>query len=121
MTGADILARLCTDVKIQNESQGMATPTGCRWGWCTATFESQVQLAKHVLNEHVAHAKPIKRKEIRMEVRAQDGTSVDGAPILSYDCVVSAHNAKNLLGDSSVRTSQLLSLIQDAAGTGISA
>jgi hypothetical protein len=51
----------------------------CRWDWCNATFETQVKLAKHVLDNHIAPLQPIKRKDLKLELRARDGTSMAGA------------------------------------------
>ena len=52
--------------------------SACKWGWCRETFESQVKLAKHVLDVHIANAKPIRRDDLKLDIRARDGTSYEG-------------------------------------------
>ena len=50
----------------------------CRWGWCRQTFDTADRLARHVLEDHVENEIPIKKEEIRLELRGFDGTSAGG-------------------------------------------
>lgn len=50
----------------------------CRWQWCSESFESTDRLADHVLKDHIANAKPMKRRDVDVHYRAQDGVSFEG-------------------------------------------
>ena len=50
----------------------------CRWQWCSESFESPDRLADHVLKEHIEKAKPMKRRDVDVHRRAQDGASFEG-------------------------------------------
>ncbi|KAL5534701.1 hypothetical protein ACEPAG_1165 [Sanghuangporus baumii] len=60
-------------------SSSVASPDSihpCRWDWCRQVFDTSDRLAKHVLDDHVANEIPVKREDIRLELRAFDGTSI---------------------------------------------
>ncbi|EJD04458.1 uncharacterized protein FOMMEDRAFT_33855, partial [Fomitiporia mediterranea MF3/22] len=50
----------------------------CRWDWCRDIFGTADMLAKHVLDDHVANETPVRREDLRLEMRAHDGTSIGG-------------------------------------------
>ena len=50
----------------------------CRWAWCRQIFDTDYKLVKHVLDEHIAAAIPLKRNDIPLEKRAIHGTSFEG-------------------------------------------
>ncbi|KZT22438.1 hypothetical protein NEOLEDRAFT_1149978 [Neolentinus lepideus HHB14362 ss-1] len=47
----------------------------CRWDWCRATFSSNKSLVDHVTEDHIKTAKPVKRRELPLIQRAEEGTS----------------------------------------------
>ncbi|KAL5535078.1 hypothetical protein ACEPAF_3171 [Sanghuangporus sanghuang] len=60
-------------------SSSVASPDSihpCRWDWCRQVFDTSDGLARHVLDDHVANEMPVKREDIRLELRAFDGTSI---------------------------------------------
>ncbi|KAL5518512.1 hypothetical protein ACEPAH_194 [Sanghuangporus vaninii] len=60
-------------------SSSIASPDSihpCRWDWCRQVFDTSDRLARHVLDDHVANEMPVKREDIRLELRAFDGTSI---------------------------------------------
>ncbi|KAL5495735.1 hypothetical protein ACEPAI_1199 [Sanghuangporus weigelae] len=60
-------------------SSSVASPDSihpCRWDWCRQVFDTCDRLARHVLDDHVANEIPVKREDIRLELRAFDGTSI---------------------------------------------
>lgn len=46
----------------------------CRWHWCIESFSDNAALVGHVLKEHVHKAKPIKRLDIPLFRRAEEGS-----------------------------------------------
>ena len=46
----------------------------CRWDWCREMFIYHEELVQHVLVDHIATAKPVKRKDIQMVKRTEQGT-----------------------------------------------
>ena len=76
----------------------------CRWDWCRETFDTSDRLAKHVLDDHVAKEAPVRREDIRLELRAFDGTSIGGEYNVShFDPFTDA-----LIQEDSIRTSLLI-------------
>ncbi|TFY52269.1 hypothetical protein EVG20_g10625 [Dentipellis fragilis] len=53
----------------------MATIHWCRWDWCRASFPVYKDLVDHVLEQHVRTAKPVKRKDVAMLRKAEEGRS----------------------------------------------
>jgi hypothetical protein len=45
----------------------------CRWSWCRLVFLTDAQLREHVLNEHVQQAVPVRRGDIPLLRRAEEG------------------------------------------------
>lgn len=59
----------------------------CQWEWCRSNFASQDALVEHVMQVHIVAAVPIKRKNLPLERRAEEGASMEGAclrPIFTY-------------------------------------
>jgi hypothetical protein len=46
---------------------------GCRWAWCRLNFSDNDGLRNHVVFEHVRRAIPVRRKDILMLRRAEEG------------------------------------------------
>lgn len=46
---------------------------GCYWGWCRLNFPTNAELNHHVINEHVRTAIPVKRSDLAMLRRAEEG------------------------------------------------
>ncbi|KLO11273.1 hypothetical protein SCHPADRAFT_877127 [Schizopora paradoxa] len=57
----------------------------CRWQWCSESFDSPDRLADHVLKEHIEKAKPMKRRDVDVHRRAQDGVSFEESIPLHFD------------------------------------
>lgn len=45
----------------------------CRWSWCRLTFLTNAELIHHVINDHVYTAIPIRRMDIPILKRAEEG------------------------------------------------
>ncbi|TFK22336.1 hypothetical protein FA15DRAFT_671629 [Coprinopsis marcescibilis] len=45
----------------------------CRWGWCPHSFANDSDLTHHVIAEHVRKAKPVRRGELPLILRAEQG------------------------------------------------
>jgi hypothetical protein len=45
----------------------------CRWAWCRQTFPDNVGLNEHVVSDHVRRAIPVRRRDISMIKRAEEG------------------------------------------------
>lgn len=45
----------------------------CRWDWCRLTFSSNVLLVHHVVHEHVHKAQPVRRHDVPLLRRAEEG------------------------------------------------
>ena len=45
----------------------------CRWAWCRLTFPDNVGLNEHVVHDHVRRAIPVRRRDISMIKRAEEG------------------------------------------------
>lgn len=45
----------------------------CRWAWCRSTFPSHSELERHVIDDHVRVAVPIRLSQLSAVVRAEDG------------------------------------------------
>ncbi|TDL15854.1 hypothetical protein BD410DRAFT_732066, partial [Rickenella mellea] len=57
----------------------MAAPlAACRWEWCRSSFQSQDELVEHVLHEHIDNVHPVKRKDLGILRRAEEGVSDGG-------------------------------------------
>lgn len=46
----------------------------CRWEWCRLTFPTNALLINHVLVEHVRKAQPVRRKDLPMLRRVEEGS-----------------------------------------------
>jgi hypothetical protein len=46
---------------------------GCRWAWCRLTFSDNDALSRHVVFKHVRRAIPVRRKDLTMLRRAEEG------------------------------------------------
>jgi hypothetical protein len=46
---------------------------GCRWAWCRLIFSTNPELVHHVIHEHVQKAVPVKRKDLPILRRAEEG------------------------------------------------
>ena len=66
-----------TNTNLSADPSTTANPNihTCRWDWCREVFDNHVELVEHVLSAH-ASTKPVKRKELGVELRAQ-GRNVD--------------------------------------------
>ncbi|TFK50891.1 hypothetical protein OE88DRAFT_1660028 [Heliocybe sulcata] len=47
----------------------------CRWDWCRATFSSNKSLVDHVVDDHIKTAEPVKRRDVSLIRRAEEGQS----------------------------------------------
>lgn len=47
----------------------------CRWEWCRESFDASEKLIEHVIREHVNKAIPVRRRDIPLIRRAEEGTS----------------------------------------------
>ena len=45
----------------------------CKWAWCRLTFSDNAGLVRHVLHDHVRRATPVRRRDISMIKRAEEG------------------------------------------------
>ena len=45
----------------------------CKWAWCRSTFSNNAELAHHVIHDHVRRAIPVRRRDISMIQRAEEG------------------------------------------------
>lgn len=45
----------------------------CRWAWCRLNFSDNDVLGRHVVLEHVRRAIPVRRKDLPMLRRAEEG------------------------------------------------
>jgi hypothetical protein len=45
----------------------------CRWGWCRLNFPTAATLKHHVIHDHVRQSKPVKRGDLAMLRRIDDG------------------------------------------------
>lgn len=48
---------------------------GCRWAWCRQFFPSSSALAGHVISVHLPAAQPVRRSELPMMRRVEEGYS----------------------------------------------
>lgn len=48
-------------------------PFSCRWAWCRLTFSDNAGLVHHVLHDHLRRAIPVRRRDISMIKRAEEG------------------------------------------------
>lgn len=69
----------------------------CRWAKCRQFFDTDYKLARHVLDQHIGTATPVKRKEIALERRVTNETSSGGEQDLC-----STANSPNSLTNVSV-------------------
>ncbi|KDQ56341.1 hypothetical protein JAAARDRAFT_36515 [Jaapia argillacea MUCL 33604] len=47
----------------------------CRWDWCRSSYSSHKALIQHVVDDHISTAKPVKRKDVSLIRRAEEGES----------------------------------------------
>src|ERR1700722_6096081 len=45
----------------------------CRWGWCCLNFDSNSDLVHHVVYDHVINSIPVRRRDVHMLRRAEEG------------------------------------------------
>jgi hypothetical protein len=45
----------------------------CRWDWCRLTFPTNALLVDHVIHEHVRSAQPVRRRDLPMLRRVEEG------------------------------------------------
>ena len=45
----------------------------CKWAWCRLTFPDNAGLIQHVVHDHVRRAIPVRRRDISMIKRAEEG------------------------------------------------
>ncbi|KAF8812244.1 hypothetical protein BYT27DRAFT_7207677 [Phlegmacium glaucopus] len=45
----------------------------CKWAWCRSTFSNNAGLVHHVVHDHVHRAIPVRRRDIPMIRRAEEG------------------------------------------------
>ena len=45
----------------------------CKWAWCRSTFSKNAGLVHHVVHDHVHRAIPVRRRDISMIRRAEEG------------------------------------------------
>ena len=62
-----------------NKLPMMATVSTCRWNWCTRSFSDRAGLMLHVEQDHIANAVPVKRKDVLLLQRVEDGVSLEGS------------------------------------------
>ncbi|RDB22544.1 hypothetical protein Hypma_010019 [Hypsizygus marmoreus] len=56
-----------------SQNQDLPHIHACRWAWCRLAFFSNTELVQHVIHDHVHNAVPVKRKDIPMLRRAEEG------------------------------------------------
>ena len=66
------LDRPTTPMSVLSPSQDQSFHN-CRWAWCHSTFSNNAGLVHHVIQEHVLRAIPVKRRDICMIRRAEEG------------------------------------------------
>ncbi|PPQ77732.1 hypothetical protein CVT25_011167 [Psilocybe cyanescens] len=47
---------------------------GCKWAWCRSMYSNNEELTQHVILEHARRAIPVRRRDIPLIRRAEDGT-----------------------------------------------
>ncbi|KJA29856.1 hypothetical protein HYPSUDRAFT_31864 [Hypholoma sublateritium FD-334 SS-4] len=47
---------------------------GCRWAWCRATFSNGEDLTQHVVHEHARKSVPMRRRDIAVIRRIEEGS-----------------------------------------------
>lgn len=47
--------------------------SACRWTWCRRNFISKAELDHHVIHDHIQTAVPVRRKDLAMLKRADEG------------------------------------------------
>ncbi|KII94888.1 hypothetical protein PLICRDRAFT_47894 [Plicaturopsis crispa FD-325 SS-3] len=45
----------------------------CRWAWCRLSFATLKELAHHVVQDHAAKAQPVRRKDLELIRRVEEG------------------------------------------------
>ncbi|THH20488.1 hypothetical protein EW146_g880 [Bondarzewia mesenterica] len=53
----------------------------CCWDWCRTTFSTYQGLANHVVQEHIEKAQPVRRSNVKLLRRAEEGASSGGGTI----------------------------------------
>lgn len=64
----------------------------CRWSWCSSTFPSSQDLVHHVLDQHIRNAIPVKRADLPMLQRVEEGVG-DSLSLSGMMCGVSEPHA----------------------------
>ena len=50
----------------------------CKWAWCRETLTAKDDLLRHILITHVATAEKVKKKDVPLILRAEQGLSGTG-------------------------------------------
>jgi len=72
---------------------------GCKWEWCRLSFLDQAALNEHVVLEHVRRAIPVRRRDIPIMRRVEEGA---GESLKISDLMVGLSSAESQ--DSSMST-----------------
>ena len=66
-------------VAVASQSQSLPTFYACRWAWCIHHCQSQADLNRHVISDHINKAKPIRRGDLPVIEKAEGGESFNGS------------------------------------------
>jgi len=47
---------------------------GCKWAWCRSVFEDHPSLVRHVIYDHARRSTPVRRRDISLIRRAEEGS-----------------------------------------------
>lgn len=61
----------------------------CRWDWCSDTFSTNSLLIDHVIQEHVRKAVPVRRRDLNMLRRTEDGEGMSSILTLEMNAQTS--------------------------------
>lgn len=59
-------------MSVSNQDQSFKL-FSCRWAWCRSSFSNNAQLVHHVVHDHVRCTIPVRRRDISMIKRAEEG------------------------------------------------
>ncbi|KAF9534706.1 hypothetical protein CPB83DRAFT_210791 [Crepidotus variabilis] len=62
----------CQDVDMLN-AESQTSRHDCRWDFCRLTFLNRDLLYNHILAEHIRRAIPVRRRDIPLHIRAEEG------------------------------------------------
>uniref|UniRef100_A0A8H8CJV3 C2H2-type domain-containing protein n=1 Tax=Psilocybe cubensis TaxID=181762 RepID=A0A8H8CJV3_PSICU len=63
----------------------------CKWGWCRSTFSNGAELAHHVIHQHARCAIPVRRRDLSLIRRAEEGIGES----LRFSNILSGHTCNN--------------------------